>query len=126
MYKFLVSTSPLLSLLLVFCQISCKSIVEEKSSQNVDPMHTNQRSHQAHNDQDSKTYYSTGEVISVNKTQSSIQLKHDEIKGFMPAMSMDFYVKDPSLLNDMKPGERVKFDLESGKNGMFITKINKQ
>ena len=51
-----------------------------------------------------------GEVRKVDKAAGKISLKHGEIKNLdMPPMSMVFEVKDPTLLNKVKSGDKVVF-----------------
>lgn len=59
-----------------------------------------------------KLYYGTGIVRNTNPKFPSVELDHDEIKGLMPAMQMEFYVSDQALLQGLKPGMKVKFTLE--------------
>jgi Cu/Ag efflux protein CusF len=51
-----------------------------------------------------------GEVRKIDKAQGKITLKHGEIKSLeMPPMTMVFNVKDKSLLDKVKAGDKVKF-----------------
>jgi Cu/Ag efflux protein CusF len=51
-----------------------------------------------------------GEVRKVDKAAGKISLRHGEIKNLdMPPMSMVFQVKDPSLLDKVKAGDKVRF-----------------
>jgi Cu/Ag efflux protein CusF len=53
------------------------------------------------------------EVRKVDQSAGKITLKHGEIKNLdMPPMSMVFQVKDPALLANIKPGDKVKFTAE--------------
>ena len=70
-------------------------------------------------------YQSVGVVKSTNNSRPSIELDHEEIKGLMPAMTMEFYVSDKSLLRGIKPGDRVAFTIENGVGGVKITRISK-
>jgi Cu(I)/Ag(I) efflux system protein CusF len=61
---------------------------------------------------------SEGEVRKVDKGAGKITLKHGEIKSLdMPPMTMVFGVKDPALLDQVKPGDKVLFKAvnEAGK-----------
>ena len=50
------------------------------------------------------------EVRKVDKDGARITLKHGEIKNLdMPAMTMVFQVRDRSILDTLKPGDKVKF-----------------
>ena len=75
---------------------------------------------------ETKTYYGVGVVKSLNPKQLSIEIDHEDIKDLMPAMQMSFYVKDKSLLDGLKAGDRVEFRLENGVGGLKITEIKKR
>jgi Cu(I)/Ag(I) efflux system periplasmic protein CusF len=54
-----------------------------------------------------------GEVRKVDKAGRKITLKHGPIPNIdMPAMTMVFPVKNPALLDKVKPGQKVKFQAE--------------
>lgn len=58
------------------------------------------------------------EVRKVDTAQGKVTLKHGEIKRLdMPPMTMVFVVKDKTLLDGVKPGDKVRFKAanENGK-----------
>jgi Cu/Ag efflux protein CusF len=60
----------------------------------------------------------SGEVRKIDKEAGKITIKHGEIKNLeMPPMTMVFTIKDPALLEKIKPGDKVKFNVvkEDGK-----------
>ena len=62
--------------------------------------------------------YTNAEIRKVDKETKKITLKHEEIKSLgMPPMSMVFEVKDGTMLDKFKAGEKVRFKAvsESGK-----------
>ncbi|HXF45338.1 MAG TPA: copper-binding protein [Burkholderiaceae bacterium] len=62
-----------------------------------------------------------GEVRRVNKEQGKITLRHGEIKALdMPAMTMVFEVRDPKLLDAVKPGDKVRFRVVKEPNGAYV------
>jgi Cu/Ag efflux protein CusF len=69
------------------------------------------------------TYHGVGVVKSINPKLPSIEIDHEDIKGLMPAMTMQFYARDKSLLEGLKPGDRIEFTLENGVGGLKITEI---
>ena len=71
------------------------------------------------------TYQGEGRVISSNPKLPSIEIDHQEIKGLMPAMTMDFYVTDKSLLDGIKAGDHIDFTIQNGVGGVVITRIRK-
>jgi len=65
-----------------------------------------------------------GEVRRVNKAAKKITLKHGPIKGLdMPAMTMEFQVKDPAMLEKFRAGDRVRFDAEMRGGVATVTKM---
>lgn len=74
---------------------------------------------------ETKSYQGIGQVKSVDPKTPSIKIDHEEIKGLMPAMQMDFRVKDKSLLNSIAAGDKIEFTVENGVGGLLITAIKK-
>jgi len=72
------------------------------------------------------TYEGEGKVVSLQPKGPSIEIDHQEIKGLMPAMTMQFYVKDKSMLEGLKPGDLIAFSMDYGVGGLVITKITKK
>jgi Cu(I)/Ag(I) efflux system protein CusF len=72
------------------------------------------------------TYHSLGVVKSLNAKLPSIEIDHEDIEGLMPAMTMDFYLRDQSLLAGLKLGDRVEFTIENGVGGLKVTEIRKR
>jgi Cu(I)/Ag(I) efflux system protein CusF len=65
-----------------------------------------------------------GEVRKVDKDARKITLRHGEIKQLdMPAMTMVFRVKDPSMLDKVKAGDKVKFKAEGSGGALTISEI---
>lgn len=65
-----------------------------------------------------------GEVRKVDKENNKITLKHGEIKNLdMPGMTMVFQVKDPAMLDKVKPGDKVKFAAEKANGALVVTTI---
>lgn len=63
-----------------------------------------------------------GEVRKVDKENKKITLKHGDIKNLdMPGMTMVFTVKDPAMLDRVKPGDKVMFKAEKVGGGLVVT-----
>ena len=63
-----------------------------------------------------------GEIKKVDKDAAKITIKHGEIKNLeMPPMTMVFQVKDASLLDKVKAGDKVRFSAEKTKSGYAVT-----
>jgi len=71
------------------------------------------------------TYHGVGVVKATKPQLPSIEIDHEDIKGLMPAMQMEFYVKDKSLLEGIKPGDRIEFTMENGVGGLKVTEIRR-
>ena len=57
-------------------------------------------------------YPATGVVEGVQTEQGQVLIAHDEIEGLMPAMTMNFEVDDPAVLEVLRPGQQIAFTLE--------------
>ncbi len=54
-----------------------------------------------------------GEVRKIDAAAGKITLRHGDITNLdMPAMTMVFRVKDPALLEKVKPGDKVRFTVD--------------
>ena len=65
-----------------------------------------------------------GEVRKVDKDAKKITLRHGPLANLdMPAMTMVFQVTDPAMLDQVKAGDKVRFQAEKIGGGYRITKI---
>ena len=54
-----------------------------------------------------------GEVKKVDKGAGKVTIKHGELKNLeMPPMTMVFRVKDAAMLDQLKAGDKIKFEAE--------------
>ncbi|HEY6806696.1 MAG TPA: copper-binding protein [Pyrinomonadaceae bacterium] len=72
-----------------------------------------------------RTYMAVGTIKAIDPTTPSIEINHEDIKGLMPAMQMQFHVKDKTLLDGLATEDRVSFTIESGVGGLKIVAIHK-
>lgn len=70
-------------------------------------------------------YQGEGMVEEVHADTATVQINHEEIKGFMPAMSMPYHVKDKTMLDAVKVGDRVKFSVEDSTSGTVLIDLKK-
>jgi Cu/Ag efflux protein CusF len=70
-----------------------------------------------------KSVNGEGKVIALVVDKGEVVLDHSEIKGFMDAMTMGYKVHPTSLLKRVKPGDKVRFTIDTEKRS--ITKIEK-
>jgi protein SCO1 len=71
-----------------------------------------------------KEYELTGQILSVKPERSEVVVRHDDIKGFMPAMTMPYKVQDPALLMGRKPGDLFKATLVVGEVDAYLSSLN--
>ncbi len=72
------------------------------------------------------SYEAVGVVKGIDPKEPIIEIDHENIPGLMPAMQMQFHVKDRSLLEGLAVNDRIKFTVEHGVGGLKITAITKQ
>jgi protein SCO1/2 len=59
-----------------------------------------------------RVYDGRGVVRDVQKEYAQLVIDHEDIEGLMPAMTMNFGVGDPALLESLEPGDVIEFRLE--------------
>lgn len=65
-----------------------------------------------------------GEVRKVDQAAGKITIKHGDIKHLdMPGMTMVFTAKDKSVLNNIKPGDKIKFMAVTEGGKFFVSDI---
>lgn len=70
-----------------------------------------------------KSVSGVGKVIALVPETQEIVVDHEEIKGFMDAMTMGYKVSPTSLLKTVKAGDKIRFTIDTDKRA--ITKIEK-
>jgi protein SCO1/2 len=63
-----------------------------------------------------------GVVEQVLRDEGQAVIAHDEIQGFMPAMTMNFAIYDKEVLADLAAGDVVDFDLTVSRGQFYISK----
>jgi len=65
-----------------------------------------------------------GEIRKVDKDAKKITIRHGPIPSLdMPAMTMVFQVKEPAMLEQVKPGDKAKFEAQKLGGAFTVTKI---
>jgi protein SCO1/2 len=72
-----------------------------------------------------REYQLQGQILAVRPERSEVVIKHEDIKGFMPGMTMPFTVKDGALLNGKEPGDLVTATLVVGEVGAHLRTLEK-
>jgi Cu/Ag efflux protein CusF len=72
-----------------------------------------------------KPYPGRGVVTIINLKEGWVEIKHEEIKDLMPAMTMEFWARNRSLLKRVRVGDKVDFVVVEDRKGQFITKLDR-
>ena len=65
-----------------------------------------------------------GEIRKVDRDAKKITIKHGPMPNLdMPPMTMVFQVKDAAMLDQVKPGDKVKFSAEKLGGAYTVTRI---
>lgn len=65
-----------------------------------------------------------GEIRKVDMDAKKITIRHGTIENLgMPPMTMVFQVKDPALLDQVKAGDKIRFNAEKIGGAFIITRI---
>ena len=68
-----------------------------------------------------------GEVKKVDKAGKTVTLAHGPLENLgMPAMTMQFKVKEAKWLNGLKPGDKVSFQAMMAGGDVVITSLDKR
>lgn len=74
---------------------------------------------------DQRTFTLQGQVQSVDAPRKQLVVKHEEIKGFMPAMTMPYEVQDEKAMGSLAPGDLINATLVVFSNGAHLADIKK-
>jgi protein SCO1 len=69
------------------------------------------------------TFVGRGVVKDILPKDRQVIITHEDIPGFMEAMTMGFEVKDASLLEGRKRGEEVTFTVEKTRDTLYLTAL---
>jgi len=72
-----------------------------------------------------KRYTLTGQVISIDSTQQVLTVKHEDIEGFMPGMTMPFRVKDAAQIASIAPGDLITASLVVEESVGYLDDVRK-
>ena len=72
-----------------------------------------------------RTYDVHGQVVAVTPDRQEAIVKHGEIAGLMPAMTMPYKIKEKAELNAVKPGDMIDATLVIAANDAFLTGVKK-
>ena len=72
-----------------------------------------------------RTYPVQGQVIALTPERLEATVKHGEIKGLMPAMTMPYKFKEKAELASVKPGDVIDATLVIVENDAYLTKVKR-
>lgn len=76
-----------------------------------------------------KRYPIRGQILSIGATPGTgsreVSVKHEDIPGFMPAMTMAYFVKVPALLDGLSPGDLFEATLVRKEGDMYLDALKK-
>ena len=76
-------------------------------------------------DEKTRLYELKGQVLTVKPETKEILVKHEDIKGFMPAMTMPYIVEDGAELKDIAAGDLITAMLVVEVNRAYLQNIKK-
>jgi protein SCO1 len=76
-------------------------------------------------DATARTYELQGQILAVRPERNEVVIKHQDIKNFMPGMTMPFTVKDPALLSGRERGDLVTATLVVGETQAYLTTLTR-
>jgi Cu/Ag efflux protein CusF len=72
-----------------------------------------------------RTFPGKGVIRLINIEEGWVEIDHEDIVGLMPAMQMEWSVRDKSLLKSVSVGDRVDFTLEDDNGNEVVTELKK-
>lgn len=64
-----------------------------------------------------------GKVVSIDKSGKMVTVDHEDIPGFMGAMTMPYQVKDEHLLDNLSPGDQITAKVASTGSEFWLEDI---
>jgi protein SCO1/2 len=74
---------------------------------------------------ETKKYELVGQILAIAPERHEVTIRHHDIVGFMPGMTMPFTVSDDELLEGKSPGDLVTATLEVGETSAHISTLTK-
>ena len=72
-----------------------------------------------------REYTLQGQILSIEPNRMQANIKHEEIKGFMAAMTMPYKVRDAKEFADLKPGDLINSTLVIVSNDAYLKNVKK-
>jgi protein SCO1/2 len=74
---------------------------------------------------DRREYTLQGQILSVASDHKEANIKHEDIKGFMPAMTMPYKVRDAKEFENVAPGDLITATLVVVSNDAYLKDVKK-
>jgi protein SCO1/2 len=74
-------------------------------------------------DANTRQFELQGQILAVRPDRHEVVIKHEDIKGLMPGMTMPFTVRDDALITGKKPGDLVTATLVVGETQAYLTTL---
>ena len=68
-------------------------------------------------------YELKGKIVSIGKSAKQLTVDHQEIPGFMSAMTMAYPVKDERALDTLSPGDQISARVVGGSGSYWLEEI---
>ena len=72
-----------------------------------------------------RVFHVRGFVQGVKSDGTLILVRHETIEGYMPSMTMPFFVKDPQEVMDLREGEAIRFEYTINGRDSYISNVVK-
>jgi protein SCO1/2 len=72
-----------------------------------------------------REYQLQGQILSVSPDRLQADVKHEEIPGFMPAMTMPYKVRDAAEFSSLQPGDLINATLVVISNDAYLEQVRK-
>jgi len=72
---------------------------------------------------EAKRYKLKGKIVAVDKAKKKATVAHEEIAGYMDAMTMDFPIKDDWVWDDLTKDAEIRADLVVDKDGYWLENL---
>ena len=73
----------------------------------------------------SRQYELHGQIIGIDRDRQEVLVKHEDIKGFMPGMTMPFKVKEVSLIDGCTLGDLITATLVVSADTAYLSSLRK-
>jgi protein SCO1 len=74
---------------------------------------------------EARQYVLEGQILEVRSDRNEVVIKHEDIRNFMPGMTMPFKVEDAALLRGKEPGDLVTATLVVGEVGAHLSTLTR-